>query len=64
MLQVKATIMSDDGMMIFEGIFSILASIFLTYLGIGFLRFADLERKWSQKVCLSRSLAFPLDLDL
>ncbi|KAJ1479784.1 iron permease FTR1 family-domain-containing protein [Baffinella frigidus] len=47
---VKATIMTNDGMMIFEGIFSLLASIFLTYLGIGFLRFADIERKWSSKL--------------
>jgi len=47
---VKATIISDDGLKIFEGVFSLLASIFLTYLGIGFLRFADLERKWSNKL--------------
>ena len=47
---VKAQIISDEGMKIFEGIFSLLACIFLTYLGIGFLRFADIERKWSQKL--------------
>jgi len=47
---VKTQIISDEGMKIFEGIFSLLACIFLTYLGIGFLRFADIERKWSQKL--------------
>lgn len=43
---VKDQVMSDDDMYIFEGVFSGIASIFLTFLGIGFLRFADLEEKW------------------
>lgn len=47
---LKDNVMSDDDMYIFEGVFSGVASIFLTFLGIGFLRFADLEKKWSQKL--------------
>eukprot|EP00287_Rhodomonas_sp_CCMP768_P003215 CAMPEP_0196720526 /NCGR_PEP_ID=MMETSP1091-20130531/3309_1 /TAXON_ID=302021 /ORGANISM="Rhodomonas sp., Strain CCMP768" /LENGTH=475 /DNA_ID=CAMNT_0042061797 /DNA_START=56 /DNA_END=1483 /DNA_ORIENTATION=- len=47
---LKDNVMSDNDMYIFEGVFSGIASIFLTFLGIGFLRFAELEGKWSEKL--------------
>mmetsp|Transcript_31072 Transcript_31072/g.48662 ORF Transcript_31072/g.48662 Transcript_31072/m.48662 type:complete len:494 (-) Transcript_31072:140-1621(-) len=47
---VKSQALSDEGMYAIEGVFSAIASIFLSYIAITFLRFADLEKKWTEKL--------------
>jgi high-affinity Fe2+/Pb2+ permease len=45
-------VMTDSARAIFSGVFSLVAAIFLTVLGLQFLRFKDIQDKYTRKLSL------------